>query len=140
MDKNSLLSSAKDNFSDALNLAALVRYGLVAITMPELLESYYMLKVWAKKLEEKIACAQKDKDDRKKQEYVTEKDLCKGYIQSYEEDVFEDFEPYIAGYLKEKKAEGFRADELAAAKEFVAVAEHLNNLQRKDWRQFLPEE
>ena len=84
MDKNSLLSSAKDNFSDALNLAALVRYGLVAITMPELLESYYMLKVWAKKLEEKIACAQKDKDDRKKQEYVTEKDLCKGYIQSYE--------------------------------------------------------
>lgn len=134
------MSSAKDNFSDALNLAASIRYGLISIKMSELLESYFILKGWATKLDEQMAEAKKHQNLKKMQERTTEKELCGDYIRSYEEDIFEDFEHYIASYLAEKKEEGFTDDELAAAKEFVAVAEHLDNLQIGNWRQFLPEE
>ncbi len=129
METKVLLSRAKKDYSDALNLGALITMGYLSVNISELLESFLILTSWVSKF----------KQEEDKEVYSEMIDLFQFYLSRYEECFF-DKEYEIANYLKVVKAlsesERFSEEERKSAKDFVAQLPYFSRFP-KSWECFL---
>ncbi len=140
MNTSVLLSLAKRDFADAIILACLIERGDVRVTIPELLASYAILKKWADDFAVKRNKYEKNGETQKADGCLSVEIILKSYMIDYEREWFKKVEYHILEYMRGKKITGFDAEELETAKVFVDVTERLENLEFKDWKQFLPQE
>lgn len=140
MEKENLLKMAREEYDAAMNLATLVIYGDISLSIGEMLESYAILKNWIIQFEEKKAECEKEEDKETGEGYAGLKEMFLSFTDRYEEDIFFDFEIHILDYFKTKKIYGYTPEELTTAKIFVEAAEKIQDLAIKNWKQFLPKE
>lgn len=140
MEKENLLKAAREEYDAAMNLATLVIYGDISLSIGEMLESYAILKNWITQFEEKKIACEKEGDNETGEGYAGLKEMFLSFTDRYEEDIFFDFEIHILDYFKTKKINGYTPEELTTVKIFVEAAEKIQDLAIKDWKQFLPKE
>ena len=140
MNTKVLLSLAKRDFTEAINLAYLIEWGDVKVTVSELLASYAILKKWADNFAAKRNKYDKNGETQKADGCLNAEAVIRSYMIDYERELFQRAECHILEYMRCRKITGFDAEELEAAKVFVDVTGRLENLEFKDWKQFLPQE
>lgn len=135
MDTQELFAEARKDYSTAMNLAGLVLMGNLKLSIPQMLDSYAILKEWVVSFEKEI---QKN-DEEMVASYKDLKELFLSYISEYEERVFIEFEMEILFWFRRRGICGFSKEELKIAKVFADSMENNEDLATKNWKEFLPE-
>ena len=131
-----LLTNAKEEFTDAINLAFLVFNGSIKCNAEEFLQIYVMLKHWEARLDEKI---KNTKNRERKFGYQDMKTVIQFYIDKYDDDLFKQNEDLVLAWMSTKKGLPLTDEEREIVSTFVEVVERKKIDLYPEWRTFIPE-
>lgn len=126
MDVKELLVGARKDYSNVLNVGALITMGDLPMNTPEFLESFLIFKSWISKF--------KQEEDKEAYEGLVE--IFQRYVSSYEE-LFHEKEFEIGFFLKEAgtlSEDGtISQEDLKVVKDFVAEVPNLSEIP-ESWK------